>query len=103
MNELAGFAIDDPTSDFRDFDDTAAYIQQLDLVITVDTAVAHLDGAMGKAVWILLPAPAEWRWYPYGETTPWYPSARLFIQKTPGDWCEVIGRVAVALRGLLPS
>jgi hypothetical protein len=100
-NELEGFAIDDPTSGFRDFDDTAAYIQHLDLVITVDTAVAHLAGALGKAVWILLPTPAEWRWYPYGETTPWYPSARLFIQKTPGDWSEVVDRIAAALQALL--
>ncbi|MEI8378473.1 MAG: glycosyltransferase family 9 protein, partial [bacterium] len=82
--------------------DTAAFIQHLDLVITVDTAVAHLAGALGKPVWILLPTPAEWRWYPYVETTPWYPSARLFIQKTPGDWDEVVGRVVAALHCLLP-
>jgi hypothetical protein len=102
-NECLGFEVAQPAKAFKDFDDTAAFIQHLDLVITVDTAVAHLAGALGKPVWILLPTPAEWRWYPYGETTPWYPSARLFIQKTQGDWNEVVNRVAIALRGLLPS
>jgi hypothetical protein len=103
MDELEGFAIGNPVVDFQDFDDTAAYIQHIDLVISVDTAVAHLAGALGKPVWVLLPNPAEWRWYPYGEATPWYPSARLFVQKSPGDWGEVIDRVAIALRGLLSS
>ncbi|MEI6297529.1 MAG: glycosyltransferase family 9 protein, partial [bacterium] len=93
VNELDGFIIDNPVTNFRDFDDTAAYIQHLDLVITVDTSVAHLAGALGKPVWILLPNIAEWRWYPYGETTPWYPSARLFIQRRRGDWCEIVQRV----------
>jgi hypothetical protein len=102
-DECLEFGIPQPSKDFNDFDDTAAFIQRLDLVITVDTAAAHLAGALGKPVWILLPTPAEWRWYPYGETTPWYPSARLFIQNTPGDWDEVIQRVGVALHALLPS
>jgi hypothetical protein len=102
-DECLEFGIPQLAKEFNDFDDTAAFIQHLDLVITVDTAVAHLAGALGKPVWILLPTPAEWRWYPYGETTPWYPSARLFIQKTPGDWSEVIDRVAIALHGLLSS
>lgn len=92
-----------PAREFRDFDDTAAYVQHLDLVISVDTAVAHLAGALGKPVWILLPNPAEWRWYPYADTTPWYPSARLFIQKQPGDWDEVLRRVAQGLEHWHPK
>jgi tetratricopeptide (TPR) repeat protein len=96
-DECLEFGIPQPSKAFNDFDDTAAVIRHLDLVITVDTAVAHLAGALGKPVWILLPTPAEWRWYPYGETTQWYPSARLFIQKTPGDWDEVILRVKLEL------
>ncbi|MEI6297530.1 MAG: tetratricopeptide repeat protein, partial [bacterium] len=76
VNEINGFPVDNPITNAWDFDDTAAYIQHLDLVISVDTAAAHLAGALGKPVWILLPTPAEWRWYPYGESTPWYSSAR---------------------------
>ena len=102
-NECQGFEVGQPAKAFKDFDDTAAFIQHLDLVITVDTAVAHLAGALGKPVWILLPTPAEWRWYPYGETTPWYPSARLFIQKKQGDWDDVIARVKQALTTAWPS
>jgi tetratricopeptide (TPR) repeat protein/ADP-heptose:LPS heptosyltransferase len=102
-NECLGFEVAQPAKAFKDFDDTAAFIQHLDLVITVDTAVAHLAGALGKPVWILLSTPAEWRWYPYGETTPWYPSARLFIQKKKGDWDEVIARVKQALTTAWPS
>jgi tetratricopeptide (TPR) repeat protein len=97
INELDGFPVDNPITAAWDFDDTAAYIQHLDLVISVDTAGAHLAGALGKPVWILLPTPAEWRWYPYDETTPWYPSARLFIQKQRGDWDEAISRIAMRL------
>ena len=92
--------MDNPITNAWDFDDTAAYIQHLDLVISVDTAAAHLAGALGKPVWILLPTPAEWRWYPYGESTPWYSSARLFIQKQRGDWDEVISRISRQLQNL---
>ncbi len=82
----------------RDFTDTAAAIERLDLVITVDTAVAHLAGALGRPVWLLLPKGADWRWGQQGETTPWYPGARLFRQRTAGDWDEVMARVATALK-----
>lgn len=81
----------------RDFADTAAVIECLDLVVTVDTAVAHLAGALGKPVWLLLPKGADWRWGQTGDTTPWYPSARLFRQMHAGDWSEPIEQVAQAL------
>lgn len=84
----------------RDFADTAALIARLDLVITVDTSVAHLAGAMGKPVWILLPLLPDWRWLLRRADSPWYPSARLFRQSAPGDWTGVVRRVRRALKRL---
>jgi Flp pilus assembly protein TadD len=81
-----------------DFTDTAALIANLDLVISVDTAVAHLAGAMGKPVWLLLPFSPDWRWLLERNDSPWYPTIRLFRQNTQGDWGDVIARVADALR-----
>ena len=75
-------------------------IASLDLVITADTLVAHLAGAIGIPVWVLLQAAADWRWM-QGETSAWYPSMRLFRQRTPGDWCEVIVRVQKELEARL--
>lgn len=75
------------------FADAAAIIAQLDLVITVDSAVAHLAGALGKPVWILLAARHDWRWLEGRDDTPWYPQARLFRQRTPGDWDAVVEQV----------
>jgi tetratricopeptide (TPR) repeat protein len=83
-----------------DFADTAALIENLDLVITVDTAIAHLAGALGKPVWILLPFVADWRWLRDREDNPWYPSARLFRQSSRGDWVSVIKRVVGELHRL---
>lgn len=79
--------------------ETAALVATLDLVITTDTCIAHLAGAMGKPVWILLPHLSDWRWMQQIETTPWYPTARLFRQRTPGDWAEVQERIIAELRG----
>ncbi|HEX4795161.1 MAG TPA: tetratricopeptide repeat-containing glycosyltransferase family protein [Humisphaera sp.] len=93
----------DWTSELRDFADTAALIAGLDLVIAVDTAVAHLAGALGKPTWLLLSEPAEWRWLLTREDSPWYPTMRLFRQSKPGDWATVIERVAVELRALTDS
>lgn len=79
------------------FDDTASVIAALDLVITIDTAIAHLAGALGKPVWVLLKFGADWRWLRDREDSPWYPSARLFRQPVPGDWGDVIRRVRAGL------
>jgi hypothetical protein len=89
----------DGSSGDRDLADTGALVAMLDLVITTDTCVAHLAGAMAKPVWILLPHLADWRWGNEGETTPWYPTARLYRQATPGDWKGLLGRVRDDLEG----
>ncbi len=86
-----------------DFKETAALVANLDLVIAVDTAVAHLAGAIGKPVWILLPFAAEWRWGLDAKSTLWWPSAVLFRQPRPGDWVSVIRAVEGALAGLCPA
>lgn len=86
--------------DMKDFADTAAIVSELDLVICVDTAVAHLAGALGKPVWVLLPAwGTDWRWLQDRGDSPWYPGVmRLFRQKTPGDWSATVMEVAQALQ-----
>lgn len=81
-----------------DFLDTAAQIEQLDLVIAVDTAVAHLAGALGKTVWLLNRFESEWRWMLGRDDSPWYPTMRIFRQRERGDWSEVMTRVGAALR-----
>lgn len=80
-----------------DFAETAALLAQLDLVICVDTSVAHLAGAMGKPVWLLLPYAPDWRWMLERQDSPWYPTMRLFRQQRAGDWDEVLQRVQAAL------
>jgi len=77
----------------RDLAETAALVATLNLVVTTDTCIAHLAGAMGKPVWILLPHLADWRWMQQTEITPWYPTVRLFRQSEPGNWTGVIERV----------
>ncbi|WP_094603226.1 Beta-barrel assembly-enhancing protease [Sporomusa silvacetica DSM 10669] len=96
-----GMQLIDLTDDIADFADTAALIMNLDLVVSVDTAVAHLAGALGKSVWTLLPASGEWRWLLARSDTPWYPTMRLFRQTTPGDWNGVMTSVAQELRMLV--
>ena len=83
-----------------DFAETAALIETLDLVITVDTAVAHLAGALGKPVWLMLSTPAEWRWGPSGSTTPWYPTMRLYRQAQQARWAGPVTAVCNDLRTL---
>lgn len=87
----------------KDFADTAALVELMDVVVTVDTSVAHLAGAMGKAVWILLPFSPDWRWLLEQDDSPWYPSARLFRQSAPGDWEGVINRVHAELEKQRPA
>ena len=84
--------------DLRDFSDTAALLDLMDLVITIDTSVAHLAGAMGKPVWVLLPCNPDWRWLLDRNDSPWYPSARLFRQQQIGNWTTVIDQVKNELR-----
>ena len=100
-NPPSGMNLVDLTADLKDFADTAALITQLDLVISVDTAVAHLAGAMGKPVWTTIPFPPAWQWLLDREDSPWYPTMRLFRQPAPGDWASVIRRVADELEKLV--
>ena len=82
----------------RDFADTASVIQALDLVISVDTSVAHLAGALGKPVWLLLPFSADCRWMINRSDSPWYPTMRLFRQPRPGEWDSVFHEVRAQIR-----
>ena len=88
----------DLSDDLKDFGETAALIQNLDLVITVDTSMGHLAGALGKPAWILIPKAADWRWMLDRDDSPWYPSVRLFRQQTAGAWDEPMGKLLTALR-----
>jgi tetratricopeptide (TPR) repeat protein len=97
------FSLADALASVGDFSGTAAVVAGLDLVITVDTAVAHLAGAMGKPVWVLVASVPDWRWGLYGETTPWYPTARIFRQSFAGGWEELMERVAAELALLVGS
>ncbi len=92
-----GMRLIDLTDDIDDFADTAALIMNLDLIIAVDTSVAHLAGALGKPVWTLLPAINTWRWLMARNDSPWYPTMRLFRQSAPGDWTGVMTTVAQEL------
>jgi hypothetical protein len=83
----------------QDFEDTAALLMNMDLVITVDTAIAHLAGALGRPVWILLPYAPDWRWLLGREDSPWYPTARLFRQPALGDWAVPVQRIVKELQG----
>jgi len=84
-----------------DFADTAALIENLDMVIAVDSAVVHLAGAQGKPVWIMLRRSGEWRWLLERSDSPWYPTARIFRQKNPGDWAGVVSDVIQQLQALM--
>lgn len=93
----------DLAPDLGDFRDTAAIVQHLDLVVTVDTAVAHLAGALGKPTWLLLARVPDWRWGMTGDRSPWYPTMRLFRQSRRGDWSDVLAAVERSLVQLARS
>jgi FKBP-type peptidyl-prolyl cis-trans isomerase 2 len=101
-NEIPkGLILTDYTNEINDFAETAGLLYNLDLVISIDTAVAHLAGAMGKPVWTLLPFIPDWRWLLDREDSPWYPTMRLFRQPSPGDWTSVISKVKHELAKML--
>jgi hypothetical protein len=104
IRDAGATAVHDLSPALSDFAVTAAALMELDLVITVDTALAHLAGAMGRPAWVLLPYAPDWRWWPDtlepDGVSRWYPSLRLFRQETRGDWTAVIGRVRAALEKL---
>jgi len=87
--------------ELSDFSDTAALVDLMDLVITIDTSVAHLAGAMGKPTWIMLPYNADWRWLRNRSDSPWYPAVRLFRQETIGDWSGLIDQVKCKVLGIV--
>ena len=93
----AGMHFVDLTASIRDFSDTAALLTQLDLVGSVDTAVAHLAGAMGRPVWVLLPFSADWRYHAGRDDNPWYPTMRQFRQEADGEWDGALQRLRQAL------
>jgi hypothetical protein len=98
-----GMRLTDLRNELKDFLDAAAVIDQLDLVLTIDTAAAHLAGALGKPTWTMLIAAADWRWLqPPREDSPWYPSMRLYRQSRADDWSDVVERVASDLGGFRP-
>lgn len=92
--------IQDYSQKIDDFSDTAAICDLMDIVVTVDTSIAHLAGAMGKPVFLLLPTSTDFRWLLNREDTPWYPSMRIFRQKTPGDWKPVFSKIKRILEEL---
>jgi hypothetical protein len=99
----AGMRLVDSAPRLADFSDSAALIENLDLVISVDTAVAHLAGAMGKPVWTLLPFAPDFRWLLERPDTPWYPTMTLLRQRSSGSWAEPIRQAAERLRGWVAS
>ena len=88
------FEARDFSVDLTDFSETAALVANLDLVVTVDTSVAHLAGGLGRPVWVLLPYAPDWRWQLERNDSPWYPTARLFRQTALGDWTAPLEHVA---------
>lgn len=94
------FAMQDPMDEVADFADTAAIVAALDLVISIDTSVAHLAAGLARPLWLLAPAQPCWRWIAAGEESPWYPEVRIFRPSAPNAWTPVVAQVAEALRGL---
>jgi ADP-heptose:LPS heptosyltransferase len=89
--------VNDLSESIIDFEDTAVFLSQMDLVISVDTAVTHLAGALGRPAWTLLPYAADWRWRVHRADSPWYETMRLFRQQRAGDWDQVLEEVSHCL------
>ncbi|WP_376959916.1 tetratricopeptide repeat-containing glycosyltransferase family protein [Azospirillum sp. A26] len=98
LDRLPGVRVPNAMERVRDFADTAAILANLDLLVTVDTAIAHLAGAMGVPCWLMLPHVPDWRWLLDRADSPWYPSLRLFRQPRPGDWTTTLGTAAAVLK-----
>ena len=98
LDQFNQSSLQDVGSQLLDFVDTAAVIAQMDLIISIDTAVVHLAGALGKPVWLVLPFVPDWRWMLDRTDSPWYPTLRLFRQQAWGDWAGVFAQVHQALR-----
>ncbi|MGC9239886.1 MAG: glycosyl transferase family 8 [Acidithiobacillus sp.] len=98
-----GMSLTRLSPEIRDFEDTAAILMLTDLLISIDSSPVHLAGALGRPAWVLLPFEPEWRWMAERQDTPWYPAHRLFRQRRPGDWAELLERVARALETDVPA
>jgi tetratricopeptide (TPR) repeat protein len=100
LGELRHNGLTDVSAMLTDFGETAAAIANLDLILSVDTAVAHLAGALGKPIWVMLPFASDWRWLLGRSDSPWYPNMRLFRQSRPGDWSGVVSAICAAFQDL---
>src|SRR5207248_3231721 len=98
QNPPEGFAVTNLGPEIKDLTDLAALIEALDLLITVDTAPAHLAGALGRPVWVMLPLASDWRWMLQRPDSPWYPSMRLFRQGRMNDWTGATAQIRTALQ-----
>jgi hypothetical protein len=103
LQQQHGIALPHWQDAIDDYDETAALVSALDLVVSVCTAVIHLSGALGREVWILTPATPEWRYTFHGDSLPWYPSSRLYRQAVIGEWSPVFHRVAAALQAKMAA
>jgi ADP-heptose:LPS heptosyltransferase len=97
------FNAEDRGGAFRDFKDTADCLETLDLILTVDTSVSHVAGALGRLTWVLMPKCSDWRWLLDRPDSPWYPTMRLFRQNTDGDWNDPLNAVRQKLEDLLAT
>jgi ADP-heptose:LPS heptosyltransferase len=99
-----GMAVEELGGDFpRDFSETAAAMEALDLIITCDTSVAHLAGALGRPCWVVLRHGADWRWLTKRDDSPWYPGMTLFRQPVPGDWPGAVAKITARIQAILDS
>jgi hypothetical protein len=100
---MAQYQIIDFHEELEDFTDTAALVINMDIILTVDTSVAHLAAALGMKVWLLIPFAPDWRWLLSAETSPWYPNVRIFRQSKPHDWTGALQKVEQELQALIKN